>query len=84
MQNESSDGNQTDTKLAASIEPFGEEFKYHVGKMHDQFKIRIETDNLNRLAKEIRDVYCQLSKMKKNQAVILSQTNGLLAASAIA
>ncbi len=83
MQNESSDGNQTDTKLPASIEPFSEELKYHVGKMHDQFKIRIETDNANKLAKEIRDVYCQLSTMKKNQAVILSQTNGLLAASAI-
>ena len=51
--------------------------------MHDQFKVRIETDNANRLAKEIRDVYCQLSTMKKNQALILSQTNGLLAASAI-
>ncbi len=62
---------------------FGEEFKYHVGKMHDQFKVRIETDDANRLAKEIRDVYCQLSTMMKNQAPILSQTNGLLAASAI-
>ena len=51
--------------------------------MHDQFKIRIETDNANRLEKEIRDVYCQLSTMKKNQAVSLSQTNRLLAASAI-
>ena len=47
MQNESSDGNQTDTKLPASIEPFSEELKYHVGKMHDQFKIRIKTDNAN-------------------------------------
>jgi hypothetical protein len=62
---------------------FGEEFKYHVGKMHEQFKVRIKTDNANRLANEIRDVYCQLSTMKKNQALILSQTNGLLAASAI-
>ena len=83
MQNESSDVNQTDTKLPALIEPFSEELKYHVGKMHDQFKIRIETHNANKLAKEIREVYCQLSTMKKNQAVILSQTNGLLAASAI-
>ena len=49
MQNESSDGNQTDTKS-------NEELKYHVGKMHDQFKIRIETDNANKLAKDIRDV----------------------------
>ena len=52
MQNESSEGNQTDTKLPASIEPFSEEMKYHIGKMHDQFKIRIETDNANRLAKK--------------------------------
>ena len=48
MQNESSEVNQTDTKLPASIEPFSEEMKYHIGKMHDQFKIRIETDNANR------------------------------------
>ena len=48
MQNESSEGNQTDTKLPASIEPFSDEMKYHIGKMHDQFKIRIETDNANR------------------------------------
>jgi hypothetical protein len=83
MQNESSNGNQTDTGLPASIEPFGEEFKYQVGKIHDQFKVRIQTDNANTLAKEIRDVYCQLSKTKKIQAVILSKTNVLLAASAI-
>jgi hypothetical protein len=51
MQNESSNGNQTDTKLPASIEPFSEELKYHVGKMHDQFKIRIKTENANKLAK---------------------------------
>ena len=51
--------------------------------MHDQFKLRIEIDHANALAKEIRDVYCQLSTTKKNQAIILSQTNGLLAASAI-
>jgi hypothetical protein len=51
--------------------------------MHDQFKIRIETENANKLAQEIREVYCQLSTLKKNQAVILSQTNGILAASAI-
>jgi hypothetical protein len=51
--------------------------------LHDQFKIKIETDHANKLAKEIRDVYCQLSTTKKTQAIILSQTNGLLAASAI-
>ena len=38
---------------------------------------------MNKLAKECRDVYRQLSITKKNQAVILSQTNGILYASAI-
>ena len=51
--------------------------------MHDQFKVRIETDNANKLAKEFRDLYYQQSTTKKNQAVILSQTNSLLSASAI-
>ena len=51
--------------------------------MHEKFKIKIETDHANELAKEIRNVYCQLSTTKKNQAIILSQTNVLLAASAI-
>ena len=51
--------------------------------MQEQFKVNFETNHANELAKEIRDVYCQLSTTKKNQAIILSQTNGLLAASAI-
>ena len=54
-----------------------------VAKMQEQFKVNFETNHANELAKEIRDVYCQLSTTKKNQAIILSQTNGLLAASAI-
>ena len=83
MQNDSSETNKTDTKWPNSIDQFNEELKYQVGKMHDQFKLRIEIDHANALAKEIRDVFCQLSTTKKNQAIILSQTNGLLAASAI-
>jgi hypothetical protein len=45
--------------------------------------VNFETNHANELAKEIWDVYCQLTTTKKNQAIILSQTNGLLAASAI-
>ncbi|XP_045027918.1 uncharacterized protein LOC123471081 [Daphnia magna] len=48
-----------------------------------QYKISIETEHENILAKEIRDVYCQLSTIKKTQAVILAQSNGILAASAL-
>jgi len=83
MQTESSNENTTVNGLPEKLEQFGEELKYQIGKMHDQFKIKIETDHANKLAKEIRDVYCQLSTTKKNQTIILSQTNGLLAASAI-
>jgi uncharacterized FlaG/YvyC family protein len=77
MQTESSNENTTVNRLPEKLEQFGEELKYQIGKMHDQFKIKIETDHANKLAKEIRDVYCQLSTTKKNQAIILSQTNGL-------
>ncbi|KZR95716.1 Uncharacterized protein APZ42_010366 [Daphnia magna] len=51
--------------------------------MHEQYKISIETEHDNKLAKEIRDVYCQLSKIKRRQAIMLAQTNGLLAAAAL-
>jgi hypothetical protein len=83
MQNDTSKGNQTDTELPESLNQFGEALKYKLAKMHEQFKVNFETNHANELAKEIRDVYCQLSTTRKNQAIILSQTNGLLAASAI-
>jgi len=41
MQNDSSETNKTDTKWPNSIDQFNEELKYQVGKMHDQFKLRI-------------------------------------------
>ena len=82
MQTESSKGNQTDTGLPESFNQFGEDLKYKLAKMHER-KVNFETTHANKLAKEIRDVYCQLSTTRKNQAIILSQTNDLLAASAI-
>ncbi len=69
--------------MRKTLDHFGEELKFKLAKMHEQFKIKMETDHANELAKEVDDVYCQLSTTKKNQAIILSQTNGLLAASAI-
>ena len=83
MQNQSSEGNRTDSKLPTTIERFDELVKFHISKMHEQYRIRTETDHANILAKEIRDLYCQLSASKRNHAITLSQTNGLLAASAI-
>ena len=43
----------------------------------------MEFDHENRLAKEIRDVYCQVLRNEYNLAVLMSQTNGLLAAEAL-
>ncbi|XP_045027913.1 LOW QUALITY PROTEIN: uncharacterized protein LOC116932457 [Daphnia magna] len=69
--------------LPQNIEEFGDKIKFDISKMHEQYKISIETEHENKLAKEIRDVYCQLSTIKKTQAVMLAQSNGILAASAL-
>ncbi|KAK4003850.1 hypothetical protein OUZ56_005601 [Daphnia magna] len=73
----------TSNGLPKSTEELSDLIKYELGKMHEQYKISIETEHENKLAKEIRDVYCQLSKIKRTQAIILAQTNGLLAAAAL-
>ncbi|KZR95583.1 Uncharacterized protein APZ42_010616, partial [Daphnia magna] len=72
----------TSNGLPKSTAELSDLIKYELGKMHEQYKISIETEHDNKLAKEIRDVYCQLSKIKQTQAIILAQTNGLLAAAA--
>ncbi|KAI9557148.1 hypothetical protein GHT06_016955 [Daphnia sinensis] len=69
--------------LPKNINEFEEKVTFQINKLHEQYKIRIETEHENKLAKEIRDVYCQLSTIKRNQAVILAQGNGILAASTI-
>ncbi|KAI9553725.1 hypothetical protein GHT06_021661 [Daphnia sinensis] len=71
------------TGFQVSTGELSPELKYELSKMHEQFKISVETEHENKLAKEIRDVYCQLSKIKRTQAIILAQTNGLLAAAAL-
>ncbi|KAK4028760.1 hypothetical protein OUZ56_021779 [Daphnia magna] len=74
---------ETESGLPQNIEEFGDKIKFEISKMHEQYKISIETEHENKLAKEIRDVYCQLSTIKKTQAVILAQSNGILATSAL-
>ena len=51
--------------------------------MHNNLKDTIQMDHENKLAKEVRQVYCQLLKIRRNQAVIFAQTSGLLAAAAL-
>ncbi|XP_045027903.1 uncharacterized protein LOC123471074 [Daphnia magna] len=74
---------ETESGLPQNIEEFGDKIKFEISKMHEQYEISIETEHENKLAKEIGDVYCQLSTIKKTQAVILAQSNGILAASAL-
>ncbi|EFX60697.1 hypothetical protein DAPPUDRAFT_123286 [Daphnia pulex] len=50
---------------------------------HEQFKQHLEAQHENELAREIRQMYCQVSVLRRLQAVTLSQTNGLLAASVL-
>jgi hypothetical protein len=42
MQTESSKENQTYTGLTESFNEFGEELKYKLAKMHEQFKVNFE------------------------------------------
>ncbi|KAK4007241.1 hypothetical protein OUZ56_012401 [Daphnia magna] len=74
---------ETESGLPQNIAEFGDKIKFEISKMHEPYKISIETEHENKLAKQIRDVYCQLSTIKKTQAVILAQSNGILAASAL-
>ncbi|KAK4003832.1 hypothetical protein OUZ56_005584 [Daphnia magna] len=69
--------------LPKSINELNRHLKFEISKMHEQFKISMETEHENKLAKEIRDVYCQLSKIQRTQAIILAQTNGILAAATL-
>ncbi|KAK4006572.1 hypothetical protein OUZ56_011726 [Daphnia magna] len=74
---------ETESGLPENIDEFNNQIKFEISKMHEQYKISIETEHENKLAKEIRDVYCQLSTIKRTQAVILAQSNGILASSAL-
>ena len=62
MQTESS---ETNTNLTKTLDQFGEELKFKLTKMHEQFKIKIETDHANELAKEIRGVYVNYQQQRK-------------------
>ena len=47
---------------------------------HAQQMEHLAIENENALASEIRQVYCETLKLKKNQAMVLANLNGLLAA----
>ena len=57
-----------------------DEAKEYLLSIHEQFKEGLEVKHENQLARESRQIYCELTEVKKNQAILLAQTNGLLAA----
>ena len=77
------DSQQASKILSKNIADFDEKIKYQIDLFHEQFKLKIETEHENKLAREIRDVYCQLTVLKRNQAISLAQTNGILAAATL-
>ncbi len=48
--------------------------------LHEEFKQGLEIEHENKLAKEIRAVYCELSSLKRIQTMTMAQSNGILAA----
>jgi len=70
--------NQTDPVFAT----FKETVLQVLQPLHNEHKIQLQTDNENKLAKEIQQVYCELKKVERNQAVTLAQLSGLMAATA--
>jgi len=65
------------------IKSLPDEIKKILEPFHEQFKIGLEIEHENKLAKEIRQVFCQLSILRRLQAITLAQTNGILAATAL-
>ena len=49
--------------------------------LHAEFKLGLKISHEDKLATEIRDVYCEVSRMKKHLAISVAQTNGFIAAS---
>ena len=60
-----------------------DEVKLEMSALHNQYKQEILIAQENRLAEEIRQVYCQVSALERNQAIIMAQGNGILAAAAL-
>ena len=68
---------------SSNISNLPDDVKRMVQSLHNQYKQEILIEQENKLAGEIRQVYCQVSALERNQAIILAQGNGLLAAAAL-
>jgi len=78
--NDSTDKSRNTTRnrpTAAAQEDISEIIKPIIQTFHEQYKQNIEIQHENELAREIRQIYCQVSVLRKLQAITLSQTNGI-------
>jgi hypothetical protein len=84
--NDSTDKSKNTTQnkpTTANKEEISEIIKPIIQSFHEQYKQNIEIQHENELAREIRQIYCQVSVLRRLQAMTLSQTNGILAAAAL-
>ena len=73
----SSDGSSTGEISVRNLSNF---VKSQVSALHHQYLIDRQTDHSNVLSDELRQVYCQVSKMKRNQLMLTAQLSPILAA----
>ena len=66
-----------------TIKDLEDEVKRQLEPMHKQYIEGLEIEHENTLATEVRQIYCQLSVIRRNQAITLAQTNGILAATTL-
>lgn len=63
------------------IANLSDEVKKIIHSLHAEFKAGLEIIHENKLAAEVREVYCEVSRIKRHLAIGIAQTNGFLAAS---
>jgi hypothetical protein len=62
------------------IEHLSDFIKEKLLPLHSQYLLDKQTDHENELAHELRAVYCQIAKMKRNQLMTIAQLSPILAA----
>jgi len=74
-----------DGKTSAEIDiaTLSDFIKINIIPLHMQFLIDKQTDHENAILEEVRQIYCKISKIKKDQLVLTAQLSPILAARSI-
>ena len=70
-------------RSTANIANLEDEVKRILHPLHEEWKEGIEIAHETKLADEIRQVYCELSNIRRLQTITLALSNGILAAAAL-